>query len=557
MDSNDYYRNFHQYPSYGRKIMQKLFESGLEADGYPGLQQAIQNIIHDKDGCTFSIVKPPTIVYDGTPADTFTNTTGYYFKADGFNILAAGEFLLSDAHYLYLTTGGVLTGYAITGAEGMLLGYRPHETNTFVILQNSRKLTGGQYLQINTEKQHFISPVIFSDVTGNTMNYNTGIITELTGTRMMLTSGNIEELDVERFTSSKIISGNLATISGLTKMSSLDISGSYLNMGTKGYINEFTGSNVKVETNQYVENSTGNYMNILSKGYFNQITGLDVNFTALTGTNAVFTNTTLGNLTANVDANGFSINEINMVSGLTVKANLLTGVNITGQNAYFTNLQASALAGDLYGGYKNITNLLSVQALTGTFSTGIMNTGQIGYLTGVNYLTGNYGNFLTNCSIAGRSPQTLTAADTKLTVSSTPYILGTAGSVITANVGNSSSTLCVGNDARLSDTRVPKMGTYSKVSNITMNATRGGYSYPVFCTVYVHADSDFSGGYLHVTNNSTGELICNVGVVYTSSYNGWSRHNSTAFLIPPNVTFKLELVKTGDVSYDTVDILLT
>ncbi len=541
--------------------MPKLFESGNEADGYPGLQQAVQNMVRDNDGNRFSIVKAPTITWHVDI--NMHNTACYYFRAGGFNVLEAGEFELINTHFCYLTTGGVLTGWATTGWEGMLLGYRDGET--FKILQNSRELSGGQYLEINTERQRFVSPIILADVTGTTMNYTTGIVielsgtrflsttgtfTELTGTRMlsytgyiqeitgvraMFTSGNIEELDVERFTVGKIVNGNNAILTGLAK----------------------------IDTNDY----TGNYINITSKGYFNQLTGLDVNFTAITGINAVFTNSSLGTLSNNVAANGKSITEMNMMSGITAKATLLSGVNITGQYAYFSNFQAPILNGDIYGSYKNITNLYSVAALTGVFNTGVMYTGAIGYVTGVNFLTGNYGHFIYNLAattgtfISG-SVGYLTGVNfltgnnayiiNKITSATGLFNTGLIGYVTGVNyiTGNNAyfTNLQIGttftcSDSRLSDTRVPKCGHMQYINEYTTDQNFTNDSgYPRAYTVYVYSNTTLHAIAvdLYVSGSTYGEyLVGGIGAYYSAVF--WSNKNSATFIIANGCRLRVDV----------------
>ena len=77
MDTNDFYRNFQQYPPFGEKILEKLFMINDLSDGFPGLQGVTHNLLTGDD--KYKIVSGCEVTFT-IATQTINVAAGYTFE---------------------------------------------------------------------------------------------------------------------------------------------------------------------------------------------------------------------------------------------------------------------------------------------------------------------------------------------------------------------------------------------------------------------------------------------------------------------------------------------
>lgn len=396
MDSNDYYRNLHQPPAYGRKIMRELFESGNAQDGLPGIQQTTENLIRDTDGLHFAIVKAP--VFTHTIGETFSHTSGYYFLDDSFHVLpASASVTIPNADYVFLTTGGVITGSTDLNVHGMLLGVS-HTGQAFTGIQNERKVSGTAWVDQHTEKQVFINTIYSANQTG-TYSYTVSgytdkaVVNNITGSTFYLISGYIVSGHIDYLDDN--IDGNDKVITNLNIIRSDFITG-YTGItgvwiyGENGRFSDLSGREVKGETGSFVKmgqnlNFNNYQISNISVLYSTGISGTNISGSSFTGSTARF-----GGITGVYFVGNGGSSSILITSGLFgyITGSYFTGLDTASNIIIATGVFSKITGTDISGGtivattYTGTTNaVLKISGISGTLISGV--TGTFGYITAI------------------------------------------------------------------------------------------------------------------------------------------------------------------------------
>lgn len=365
MDSNDYYRNLHQPPAYGRKIMRELFESGNAQDGLPGIQQTTENLVRDMDGIHFAIVKAPT--FTRTTSNNYSYTSGYYFLDDSFHVLPTSsvDVTITKGDYVFLTTGGVITGSSALNMHGMLLGIAQDDTG-FTGVQNGRKVSGTDWVDQHTEKQVFINTIYSANQTG-TYSYTVSgytdkaVVNDITGSTFYLFSGYIVSGHFDFLDNN--INGNDKNITNLVNFQSDYITGTQITgekiLGVSGYFNKLSGLTAYAAT-LYFSTITGSY-----------ITGTYITGQTIDVYNLYVATGYIRKLGADISGNGFNLTGFDRMSGSrgyfdtvvassTIYGNTVTGGQITG-----TNISGGTIIATTYTG---ASTSAKINTATGIFT---------------------------------------------------------------------------------------------------------------------------------------------------------------------------------------------
>ena len=121
-DSNKHYRNFNQFPAYGKKITPELFNAGTASDGYPGLEQVIMDFVTAPNNYKPVLLELPLFVSGIATATTIAEFGGQFY-----NIAAAPH----TGIYQYLTMSGpdmiMVDTNDIRAVQGFMVGSHGHD----------------------------------------------------------------------------------------------------------------------------------------------------------------------------------------------------------------------------------------------------------------------------------------------------------------------------------------------------------------------------------------------------------------------------------------------
>lgn len=174
MPTYRYNRDLYDFnTSFRNKIIPDLFQTGYTSAGKPGLQQALRNIIADKDG-------KKTFLLSGFAVDTATWT----IDGDSYAVAESDYVKVSDGDavpgaagdYIFLTTGGELSASSSFDVHGTLIGKRV-DASTFNDLRNGYVNDNDLWTERHSEHQKFLGQIYVSGISTfvNDVDITTGL----------------------------------------------------------------------------------------------------------------------------------------------------------------------------------------------------------------------------------------------------------------------------------------------------------------------------------------------------------------------------------------------